>query len=107
MQTTLEALTWARENITAIEAACDMLSADPGEVIVPTLPAPERELESLLLACLQVRPGGLDRNTPSRTREWLWRGLSGVMAGEVLGRQGGIVATSPSSTPPASSAPIE
>ena len=81
-------LAWARENVPVVEITCDMLCDDPGEVELPTLAAHERELESLLLACLQVRSGGLDPKTPSRDRVWLWRGL--------LGRQGEVIPASDS-----------
>jgi len=82
-QSTLSLLTWARDNLPAVESLCDEAAAldPPGEVTTPTLvdlsPA-EREAESLLLSCLECRPLGLDPKTPSRTREWLWRGLNGM-----------------------------
>lgn len=74
-----ETLEWSRANLVATETACD--AADLGNpVALPELSAVEREMESLLLGCLQVRPGGLDPKTPSRTREWLWRGLNALPA---------------------------
>jgi len=88
VQTTLEALEWALAHLETAEAACDQaanLAAAAGDPPasdddLPTLPAQERELESLLISRLECRSGGLDPKTPSRDRAWLWRGLGGVIA---------------------------
>lgn len=85
--TTIALLAWARANIPTVEFLCDEAAANelPGEVTTPTLVDPaECEAESLLLSCLECRPGGLDPNTPSRTREWLWRGLNGEGVAEIM-----------------------
>ncbi len=93
MQSTIEVLEWARENVAIVEITCDMVCADPGEVILPVLEPAERELESLLVSCLECRSGGLDPKTPMRDRAWLWRGLGGmcdvVAAAPTSGSQGG------------------
>lgn len=75
-----EALEWSRANLVATETTCDAAAVeDPGNpVALPELSAVDHETESRLLGCLQVRPGGLDPKTPSRTREWLWRGLNSL-----------------------------
>lgn len=80
MQTASELLAWAvAQPVTALEKLCDEIAgSDDGTTAVelPTLVEPaEREAESKLISCLECRSGGLDSRTPSRTREWLWRGL--------------------------------
>jgi hypothetical protein len=85
--TVVGVLSWSLSNIPEAEATCDQaanLAAAGGDVpfVVPELGPAERELESRLLSCLECRPGGLNPATPSRTREWLWRGLSALLGTE-------------------------
>lgn len=80
-----ETLEWSLSHLEEAEAACDHaanLAAVAGEtpIAAPELDKAEREIESWLISRLECRPGGLDPNTPSRDRVWLWRGLSGVLA---------------------------
>lgn len=91
-QTYARILTWATANYTEAETVCDQaanLSAaeiHPVPFEPPTLADhATRELESLLLSRMEVRPGGLDPATPSRTREWLWRGLGAMLVADQPG----------------------
>jgi hypothetical protein len=74
-----EALTWALANIVLAESLCDDAALREETADCPELDAEAADLESRLLSCLECRSGGLDPKTPSRTREWLWNGLAGVM----------------------------
>lgn len=85
MKTASEILAWASvpANTTAVENLCDSAAAAGGEMTPPTLVEfADRDTESRLLSKLECRPGGLDPRTPSRTREWLWRGLGTLLVVE-------------------------
>lgn len=74
-----EALEWSLSHIPEAEATCDHAAAIGCESHLPDLDPDECELESKLLACLQVRSGGLDPKTPSRDRVWLWAGIGAIL----------------------------